>query len=394
VNIKRITFITFLILLLFYIPTKLSHLSRPSPTETIPADFDAEKTYKGLEVNCARDDTYCWVNLMKKLTAKYGPANTLDLLALFENNNDVGPKVDIHYLGHMVGEATAITFGHTPDSFALCPMITFNGGCVHGFIEFVSSKFGSYSAAADQICGALEKDKPKRLFFSCYHGLGHGIMKTFNHDLHASLKICDELKGYGSVENCWSGVFMELEMFESLDKKREYFQPDKPFSICNSLEKKYMWFCYDALGATLLQLSDSIKDASSKCLRATDPHLCAVSIGKFTTHLPWLSKLKDVRSLRESALDSVFLCEDFPEQIRVDCLKGGLWNIINNETVDLNKRALSFCSHVKSWTKENCYREIGASLTQHVTDKMSLKKACDLVSGDMREQCYKGASLL
>ncbi len=118
-------------------------------------------------------------------------------------------SVNDHQMAHVVGRDTAKDYGSNFKAFDLCPT-TFNYGCSHGFFEYVLARTPDARKAATTICESLNP-KTNLLIagFTCYHGVGHGIMMAQGYDVQKSLKECNTMPAAKDKDGCWQGVFME-----------------------------------------------------------------------------------------------------------------------------------------------------------------------------------------
>ena len=105
-----------------------------------------------------------------------------------------------------------------------------------------------------------------RLYFECVHGIGHGLMYTYEHDVTRSLPGCAHFADPGLAEYCRDGVFMENVLrFLPLDEADfEKFAG----TACDGLDLDDDDFgaCYFNIGeiATIYMKHDGLK-ATSFC---------------------------------------------------------------------------------------------------------------------------------
>ena len=111
-----------------------------------------------------------------------------------QQEGKVDRSVNDHDMAHSVGRETAKDYGSNFKAFDLCP-ITFNYGCSHGFFEYVLARTDTPKEAATTICESLTAPKDTFLIagFTCYHGVGHGIMMAEAYNVQNSLKACNTL---------------------------------------------------------------------------------------------------------------------------------------------------------------------------------------------------------
>ncbi len=159
-----------------------------------PQKFDLDEVYDDSGFSCEARDTMCVRKFLVGVTADYGPRASLPVLERLQREQRVDLSVNDHDLAHAVGRETAKDFGSNFDAFDLCPTI-FNYGCSHGFFEYVLARTDTPKQAATTVCETVSGDKKRLLIsgFSCYHGVGHGVMMAQAYDVQESLNTCNTL---------------------------------------------------------------------------------------------------------------------------------------------------------------------------------------------------------
>src|SRR5262245_44629085 len=206
-----------------------------APEKTVafhpPAPFQLAKLEQTPHKPCIRTDWDCARKFLESLADRYGPQAALDVLGVYEREGKIKRALDDQQLSHAVGRATAATFGINAKPFQLCP-ITFNYGCVHGFFEYALGRTATPSAAAATICNS-EKSDVLTTRFSCYHGVGHGVMMARAYDLNRALGVCDTFGDSTAEDGCWQGVFMENVNAAMQNKARPgIFSSKAPLKPC------------------------------------------------------------------------------------------------------------------------------------------------------------------
>ena len=240
-------------------------------------------------------------------------------------------SADVHQLAHQIGRETARRFGISRASFERCTS-SFNYGCAHGFFEYALGRSSSPQTAAREICESdADADSVSR--FSCYHGVGHGVLMAKAYDLFAALRICDSLSDAVAQDGCWQGTFMENVNAALRNEARPgIFRREDPFSPCSRVAERYVHECYINHAGWLVHLTgNNLAKAAGLCLRLTSQvgSICAQSLGLMVTNPSWQATLAPSlhgRGLEESAW---ILCGRFPRALRRDCVIGGLDNLAN-----------------------------------------------------------------
>ena len=140
-----------------------------------------------------------------------------------------------HDMAHLVGQLLFQKYGL--DGLATCdPSFAF--GCYHGLIEVAFADDDEVEYEKDLIvaqtgCQNLGDDKSPS-YWSCIHGIGHGVATYRDFNLNQSLADCTLLSD--TVETyCNDGVFMEF----SIDAPANVYRSDDPLYPCNAVAKIY-----------------------------------------------------------------------------------------------------------------------------------------------------------
>lgn len=362
---------------------------------TAPPSADLDQVYRDLQTSCAADDFDCWAKFFRQQTVSFGPAISVGLVLKLKADGRVAPTVDEHQLGHQIGRQTAESFGVNDQAFLLCPMAELNGGCQHGFFEFVLGRTETTTAAADLICKELQDGYAVKFYFYCYHGVGHGVMMSAAYDLDRALGICDQFDNPLAQDGCWQGVFMENVNAGMGGYARDgVFSTEDPLEPCDNLEDKYRHECYvNHAGYLMMLFNNDVGAATNACLQAGDYiKSCMESIGLMVTNPVWQAPLfgdLSSESFEQIAWD---LCQEFPTNYIDSCVVGGIDNIHNFDKFDLS-RAVGFCQTVGPDYQISCYRRMGFNLFNQSVNTDDVVKACDTLEGDFREACLDGAGV-
>jgi plastocyanin len=337
---------------------------------------------------CSKSNEQCLIRDLTKITRRYGPRASLALLGDLGRRGRIEPSFDTHQLAHLVGEATAKQFGANKRAFSLCPN-SFNYGCVHGFFIYVLGRSNTPTQAANLICKS--SGGPLVPTFSCYHGVGHGVMMARGNDLKASLDVCDSLGGGSAADACWQGVFMENVNAEMRHQARPgVFSRSHPLRPCTRVEASYRHECYINQAGWLAYLaSDDVSKATGYCLAAPRPYVsvCAQSIGLMVTNPSWQSSFVRNASKRPFARVAWDLCMRFPKRLRSDCVLGGVDNLANFDQLNV-RRSDEFCL-LTGGLQATCYREIGVNLARRTTVPALARARCRSLSVHARD-CLAG----
>jgi hypothetical protein len=192
---------------------------RSTTAYTTPAECVTRSTIE--EVNACLEPYY-------RAMAQHGAG--LQVLHDLQQLSATGAFDDCHMLAHHYGHIAYQLRGEFVTTFQdgteAC-----NGGYYHGVVEaaFYAVATGrdelpthhqiGYAPAtlpldcppsfrATGLCEAL-KQGPERLYSECVHGIGHGLMYYYEHDVMRSLPGCAQFSEPRLAQYCRDGVFME-----------------------------------------------------------------------------------------------------------------------------------------------------------------------------------------
>ena len=144
-----------------------------------------------------------------------------------------------HELSHIVGNTLYQQKGI--EGIEICDP-TFAYGCYHGVTEqfLITEGVSSVREAMEQCRKIFPVTQSSNYlpYYSCVHGLGHGLLSWEGLDLGKALKDCDRLD-VREQQYCYDGVFMEHSFsapFASFDKA-------EPWKLCTDLDEKYHMNC-------------------------------------------------------------------------------------------------------------------------------------------------------
>ena len=375
----------------------------PSSTTELNTDFtpppivDFEAVYREIETDCETEDFDCFEGFFRRQVISNGPEIAVELVNRLREDGTVSAVVDEHQLAHRIGRQTAESYGVNEQAFLLCPMESLNGGCQHGFFEFVLGRTESTSEAADLICQSLQEGYSSKFQFYCYHGVGHGVMMAAAYDLTRALDTCDTFGTYMAQDGCWQGVFMENVNAGMGGYAREgVFSGIDPLEPCNVLDGKYQHECYINHAGYLMKFHDNdVRTASAACLKADDGDdvsSCLQSIGLMVTNPVWqVNFLEDFESLSfEDA--SWVICLMFPEGQLHECVLGAIDNIHNFDDKDLT-RAVTFCNTVDKEYRTLCFERMGFNILNQTVNIEAAEAMCTELPDEFIDVCLFGAGI-
>jgi hypothetical protein len=376
--------------------------SGQSADRTVDTSFRAPRPFESIDAvynqdgfACGSKDSQCIEKFVRKVTDDYGPKASLGILDRLEREHRVDLSVNDHQMAHVVGRETAKDYGSNFKAFDLCP-ITFNYGCSHGFFEYVLARTANPRQAATTICESLNPATNLLIAgFTCYHGVGHGIMMAEAYNVPASLKACNTMPTAKAQDGCWQGVFMENVNAGMQGRALEgVFKRTDPLSPCDKLAVRYKHECFiNHAGWLMVVAHDNTSKASRYCLKAAgEPRsACLQSIGLMVTNPVWQTALAPELAHHSQAQIAAALCARFPTLGRRDCVIGAVDNLANFDQLGVT-RERAFCAAVSSELKDLCYRQIGFDLRNRTADPQVIRRSCGGL-GSKRDLCLAGARL-
>lgn len=226
----------------------------------IPSAFAMGKVMKGLSAphafdvpGYAYDDpcpeesaqtSACWTGYYRAFVEKY-PA--VDALRDLKERHDAGggAKMFCHPALHVIGEAAGKEYGSVAEAYEHGETFC-RSGYYHGVLEglFGGEAGEQFLGQLDSVCTAVKKDRPSYDYFSCVHGIGHGLMAHFGHDLFESLDGCARLSGEWEQTTCAGGVFMENVTSNTEEAPSQFLKKDDPLYPCTAAPEKFKTQCY------------------------------------------------------------------------------------------------------------------------------------------------------
>ena len=317
-------------------------------------------------------------------------------LERLQREQRVDLSVNDHDLAHAVGRETAKDFGSNFDAFDLCPTI-FNYGCSHGFFEYVLARTDTPKEAATTVCETVSGDQKRLLIsgFSCYHGVGHGVMMAQAYDVQESLNTYNTLPNFQAKEGCWQGVFMEnVNAGMSGRARKGVFSRTDPLSPCDKVQKKYKYQCFiNHSGWLMLVGKNSVEAAAGYCLhvKGKERTACMQSIGLMVTNPVWQTQLSRNTGQKSQSAVAWELCSRFPVAGRLDCVVAGVDNLANFDQLRADRQK-AFCAEVTGSLKNSCYERIGLNLLNRTKDQATIRSSCATLGAKAR-LCLRGAGV-
>ncbi|TSC78246.1 MAG: Uncharacterized protein G01um101429_860 [Parcubacteria group bacterium Gr01-1014_29] len=247
---------------------------QPSEKFLFVGSYPEVKELEGRQLNFQELSVY-----FTALAEKKGAAYAYEVLKAIS----VPPNIDMHLLGHVVGDVLYRQKGM--EGISICRE-DFRNACSHSivvgaFIERGEDAIYSIQKACYRAPGG------KGAYTMCFHGLGHGVLAYAEYDFLKAVELCKKT-GTSEYQNreyaeCVGGAVMELigggfhdkELWSEM--RPQYLKSDDPLSLCSvamipdreARELCYVYitpYLFEAVGANMGNpTGDDFKKAFPYC---------------------------------------------------------------------------------------------------------------------------------
>ena len=229
------------------------------------------------ESACA-DDVDCWRGFYRATIDLHGAAVALADLKARTLSREPAHEY-CHELLHEIGARAYEESGSVAVAYQggdpFC-----RAGYYHGVLEGAFAIDGAdLMNHLDQLCrGVPGKERYSYQYFSCVHGIGHGLMAFLDGDLFRSLDGCARLQGEWESISCAGGVFME-----NAARDPGEFRDDDPLYPCTAVEDRFVDACYQMQSSHILATNGGdFAAVFDTCRAIPQPRrtICFESIGR------------------------------------------------------------------------------------------------------------------
>lgn len=226
-------------------------------------------------------------------------------------------------------------------------------GLSHGlvqtfFITQVRKGINPDDISVTDICPVEADHRYNLERWKCLHGIGHGLMASYDYDVFRAVERCRELEPGWERLTCSRGVFME-NVDTYLESRGGTFDKDDVFFPCNAIDAEFLPACYDYHASYILSKNSFDLAASFEVCDRIDPQefvkYCYRGMGRHIL----LYAVNDM----EKGLN---MCQRGQDQYHTYCLRGLAVVTANNLGID---RALEFCKFIPGEFKADCYEALG-----------------------------------
>ncbi len=392
--------------------------SAPPAASPAPGS-DAAGILRRCDAVAAAEQLGCYESALLSVLRSEGVRSAMERL---QDMADLRPAVrrDGHVYAHAIGLAAFTSAAEVGSTYARCTP-AFQSGCYHGviqsyFADHVQSHGPEHvdASTVETLCRDYRQDAGRWELFQCVHGIGHGLMMAFDHELPRALEGCDLLDDAWEREGCYGGAFMEnivqataphhavgrpqmehpaappadehahhggaassAAPFQALD-------PVRPLYPCTVLEDRYLGSCYQMQTSAILFFNGGdMAAAVAACDGAPERYrsACYQSLGR------------DISSYTvQDHAQAVRLCSLGDPRYQPSCHAGYAKNL-----VDLTARAadgLEYCRSVSDGAgKTRCYQAVGEEIWALGKDDERRAALCEAAEPAFRGVCRAGAAL-
>lgn len=294
----------------------------------------------------------CWTTYYDELAKRRGSSAAMRDL---KQRYDAGgyARTFCHVSLHKIGAAAADEFGTIAAAYKHGDTFC-RAGYYHGVLEKIFGEADEGGgekllSTLNSICAEISgKERYSYDYFACVHGIGHGLMAYFDHDVVQSLAGCKTLEGAWEHGSCYGGVFMENVTAHSEETPSQYLKADDPLYPCNALDDEYRYTCYQFQTSYILPLfGGDFKKTFDTCRNVEEKYrgTCFQSIGRDASG--WSYGVGDA-ALNYCALGAT-------PQERAECLIGAASDFIQSVG---KKEARALCNAGEDSARAACMQAV------------------------------------
>ena len=326
---------------------------------------------------------------------------TLNVLGTRDAQLRADGHVYAHAIGIAAGRAGRADVGR---AFASCTEI-FQSGCYHGVIQaYFEDVRAVDTAAANGLCSSFRSPSADQwLRFQCVHGMGHGLMMVYDHDLPHALAGCDLLGEGWDRESCYGGAFMENVVNATAPQHSAHvlhshaaahahgaappFKALDPSDLqypCSIVAQRYLVACYNMQTSVMLYFTHGDMAATARsCLGAPQPlrPVCFQGMGREVSAYS-----------HQDHREAIRMCSFASAEYQPWCHIGVVKNFI-----DLTARpndGIAYCRSVTGAANlRKCYEAVGEQIGTLRNNPTEREAACGPVAAPYRDACRYGARL-
>ena len=328
----------------------------------------------------------CYEPLVLSLLSTAGVEGAMGLVdRLAELDTDV--KRDGHVYAHAIGISAYQTPERAGEVFGRCTP-AFQSGCYHGVIQayFADVGAGGASLAEDAVvalCADQRNDPAEHwLLFQCVHGMGHGLMMTYAHDLPRALEGCDLLPGPWEQDGCYGGAFMENIVNATM--------PHHPAAALAEHGGEESGAAVEHGAGGHEHHAGTESQPPFRALDPAEPHYPCSVLGARYQQACYMMQTSAVLFANEQDFPATIeFCETAPEAVRSTCFVS-LGRDISAYTLQDHRKAVDLCSLAAPADQPWCHVGVVKNFVDLTADPADGLAYCrDVPAGEGREACYR-----
>jgi len=249
-----------------------------------------------------------------------------------------------HELAHIVGNTLYQQKGIS--GIEICDP-TFAYGCYHGVTEqFLKTEGVSSVRMAMEQCRKIfptAQGSNYLPYYSCIHGLGHGLLSWEGLDVGKALNDCDQLDS-SEQQYCYDGVFMEHSFSAPLTS----YDKTNPWKFCTDLDEKYHSNCARYQPSVFLEKYHAdLPTSASMCLEAKTDTLRGFCIDAVGFALAYT--FRDNRSAIQ------YTCENIPiDTYHGRCISAAAGELVFQRYQGWEENAQKLCDTLEEPWRKQC----------------------------------------
>lgn len=343
-----------------------------------------------IEAACTGDDDllHCYADALKIVQAGQGTEAAFDVLdALIANDVTVGERA--HYVAHQLGDNAFYVLRDVRAAIEQCSFRA-SQGCLDGATE---AYLISLSEITPETLRGICRVGGVYWNFTCYHGVGHGLLMALGYTLPGALALCDTLPPQHQ-NYCYEGAMMEnamsyrgelMQHTSSLAKGRSnatWTRPSDPAFPCNALEDRHQKACWLYQQGIIRYLNG--EDAArtlATCDTSVHRAICAHGFGNDMA-----------QKFYKDADGAVTACGEAPSVVtQRGCIDGYMsWVLMDALRIS---EGVKLCRDIAAPFKSDCYFALGLN-ARWQTDDDGIRNVCERVAQGHRLTCLQGAGLI
>ena len=334
--------------------------------------------------DCQGSDFHCLEQAFANIAYNDGPDAALDKFD--EDIKTPGPiESDCHRIVHAIGAGSLAHFDGNVGQAFVAGRASCTSGYYHGILEraFLGVPQSQLGAKANQFCSSPQVRTTEFIAYQCVHGLGHGLMIYTGYDLPESLKTCDKLKNGWDATSCTGGVFMENYQ-SSYGVKSRWLKNNDLIYPCNSVAKRYKYYCYDLVTARILPKVNYNWPKAAKVCRKSEPGWVAICFQSMGRDASGSTRLDPVKILN--------ICKVAGDMAR-ECIYAAAKDMAYTDVSP--RRAKVLCNTAPDATRDYCWEGVGGILGSLDAETEKRKARCDEATQVRRYRlaCYRGSGI-